>query len=253
LSLEYNIDATQVFATGMSNGGFMSYKLACELTGKIAKIASVTGTMNPNMLSSCSPSASIPVMQIHGTLDPTVPYDGIPSAMIPIEDVVDYWVGHNNCDATPITTALPNLNLNDNSTVERIEYLNGDNGAEVIFYKVTGGGHTWPGAIIDIPSGNTNKDFNASSTIWEFFKGTTLLSVKDRIDNSDLKLFVQNEMLIVSLGENEKIESIRIANALGQEILQSVEKEIPLDGISKGLYYVLIDTPKGFISKAFLK
>lgn len=253
LSVIYNIDPTQVFATGMSNGGFMSYKLACELTNKIAKIASVTGTMNPGLSNTCSPSSSIPVMEIHGTADQTVPYNGIPNAMEPIPDVIAYWVNHNNCDLTPTTTQIPDIDPNDGCTAERIVYSNGDNGAEVIHYKITGGGHTWPDAAIDIPGSNTNHDFNASLVIWEFFKGEPFVGIKDRLNQNELEILVQNDFLMVSLGNNQKIEKLRIVNALGQEILHTSSQEVSIAHLNSGLYYVVIATPQGFVSKAFLK
>ena len=67
LSLTYSINQDRVFSTGMSNGGFMSYTLACELSDRIAAIASVTGAMNLNQSSTCNASHQMPVMEIHGT------------------------------------------------------------------------------------------------------------------------------------------------------------------------------------------
>ena len=76
LSAEYNINQDRIYSTGMSNGGFMSYRLACELSNRIAAIASVTGAMTINTPSTCSPEHPMPVMEIHGTADSTVPYNG---------------------------------------------------------------------------------------------------------------------------------------------------------------------------------
>ena len=253
LSLIYNIDQSQVFSTGMSNGGFMSYKLACELTNKIAKIASVTGTMNPGLFNTCTPSTSIPVMEIHGTSDATVPYNGIANVMKPIPDVVAYWVGHNNCDLTPTITPVPDNDPNDNCTAERIEYANGDNNSKVVHYKITGGGHTWPDAVIDIPGSNTNHDFNASSAIWQFFKGEPFVGIKDRLDEHELSIYIQNETLTASIGNNTKIESMRVVNTLGQEVLNSKEVQLSISNLNRGLYYVIVETPQGFISKAFMR
>ncbi|HPI09028.1 MAG TPA: PHB depolymerase family esterase, partial [Saprospiraceae bacterium] len=73
LSAAYNIDPQRIYATGMSNGGFMSYSLACELNERIAAIASVTGSMAPIKLASCNPQRPVPVMEIHGTADGVVP------------------------------------------------------------------------------------------------------------------------------------------------------------------------------------
>ena len=166
LHARYNIDLESVFSTGMSNGGYMSYKLACELTDRIQAIASVTGSIVPGQLALCNPSDQIPVMQIHGTDDPTVPYDGGAFA-IPIEDVVAYWVGYDNCEPA-VVTDVPDINTTDGCTAERFDYLTCDGDNEVAFYKITGGAHTWAGSPIPI-GGNTCQDFDASDEIWKFF------------------------------------------------------------------------------------
>ena len=73
LTNNYLVDLTRVYSTGMSNGGYMSYRLACELNDRITAIASVTGSMNDSMRYHCYNPQSIPVLEIHGTDDPTVP------------------------------------------------------------------------------------------------------------------------------------------------------------------------------------
>lgn len=169
LASNYAIDTTRLYSTGMSNGGFMSYELACN-TDRLAAIASVTGSITHTHLANCSPTKPMPVLQIHGTNDPTVPYDG--SALFaPIETVVQYWVNYNQCNPIPEIIPIPNTNLNDGATAEHIRYTNGENNTAVEFFKVYGGEHTWPGAIIDI--GVTCKDFNASIEIWRFLSRYT--------------------------------------------------------------------------------
>ncbi len=91
LSVMYNIDLTRVFATGMSNGGFMSFLLASQLSEKIAAIASVTGSMTPETYNNSNPQHPTPIMQIHGTADNLVPYGGVFYSKS-IEDVLNYWV-----------------------------------------------------------------------------------------------------------------------------------------------------------------
>jgi len=171
LAFQYNINLEQVYSTGMSNGGFMSYRLACELSDKIAAIASVTGSMNESQYTSCAPEQSVPVMQIHGTSDLVVLYEGS-SAMeiLPIEEVVSYWVNWNQCDPDPTITSLPDVNMLDLCQAEHYLYENGINGSLVEFYKIINGGHTWPGAAIPLTGNNTNQDFSASEKIWTFFQ-----------------------------------------------------------------------------------
>ncbi|MFT4537399.1 MAG: polyhydroxybutyrate depolymerase, partial [Saprospiraceae bacterium] len=98
LAVDYNINYERLYSCGMSNGGFMSYKLACEKSDEFSAVASVTGSIVPSELAVCDPVRRIPVMQIHGTADPTVAYNGS-NIGAPIEDVVDFWVGNNACNS----------------------------------------------------------------------------------------------------------------------------------------------------------
>ncbi len=166
LLLDYNINEERVYSTGMSNGGFMSYYLACHLSERIAAIASVTGTMTTEMINGCMANHPMPVMEIHGTADYTVPYNGM-EWMESIPNVLDHWVNFNNCNLTPTVTDVPDINTTDGSTVEHYLYSNGDNGVVVEHYKVIGGGHTWPGTAFNM--GGTNYDIDASLKIWQFF------------------------------------------------------------------------------------
>ncbi len=171
ISSQYNINQDKIYSTGMSNGGFMSYKLACELSDKIAAVASVTGSMNESQINSCFPQQSMPVMQIHGTTDLVVLYEGNEFLeTLSIEDVVSYWVAFNQCDTDPVVTNMPDINILDLSQAEHYLYDNCINSTSVEFYKIINGGHTWPGALIPLTGNNTNQDINASEKIWEFFQ-----------------------------------------------------------------------------------
>ncbi len=162
----YSIDNNRIYSTGMSNGGFMSYHLACELSNRIAAIASVTGSMNTGRFSTCNPTHPTPVMEIHGTADSTVLYTAS-SFTESIPDVMNFWANYNNCSTTPLTTNVPNTNTADGCTAEHQIWENGDNGVTVEHYKIIGGEHSWPGAFFQ--NGVTNYDINASEKIWEFF------------------------------------------------------------------------------------
>jgi polyhydroxybutyrate depolymerase len=174
----YNIDPQRIYSTGMSNGGFMSYALACKLNNRIAAIASVTGSMIVPDLNACKPKRPVPVMEIHGTADPVVPYEGGTLLdFAPVPKVIEAWVGFNQCNPMPLITPVPNTNPLDGCTAERIVYAGGKNGAVVEHYKVIGGGHTWPGSIFI--TGVTNKDFDASFEIWRFFRRYRLDALSD--------------------------------------------------------------------------
>lgn len=250
LAAEYSINLDRVFSTGMSNGGFMSYTLACELSHRIAAIASVTGTMNVNQSNTCSPEHPTPIMEIHGTADFVVPYNGN-SFMESIENTLNYWVDFNNCDVNPIMTPIPDINQNDGCTAGHYRYPDGANGVEVEHFKIINGGHTWPGSPFPSGSGNTNQDINASVKIWEFF---TQYDINGRIGYTGLVGHPQNEVEIsiypnpasdevsLSCTEND-INKICLVNCLADEIVTlqvSGQKSctINLDGMVPGIYFL---------------
>ncbi len=242
LSDDFNIDQSKIYSCGMSNGGFFSYRLACELTDRIAAIASVTGAMLPASINSCEPSRKIPVMQIHGTDDATVFYNGTPFISAPIEDVVGFWVDENSCAAMGDTTFIDDINPNDGSTAIRIDYDDCEDDVAVAFYKIQDGAHTWPGASIDI--GVTNRDFNASQEIWNFFAQYQLPSSTSTFDTKkDLLTVTPNpaaEYIEVQSSPNtQTVQKFNIINIQGQVIrsFQSFAKH-DIQDLESGVYFI---------------
>lgn len=168
LHQQFNIDLNRVYATGFSNGGFMSYKLACEVPAVFAAIAPVSGTMTEASLASCLPTMAMPVLHIHGTSDFVVSYTGN-FGNVSAEAALAVWTGFNNCPAAPVVEDLPDL-VSEGSTVQRYTWAPCDGGSEVVLLKVLNGGHTWPGSIGVTGIGITNRDIVASSEIWNFVK-----------------------------------------------------------------------------------
>lgn len=168
IKTRYSVNDRRVYSCGMSNGGFQSYRMACELNNKIAAIASVTGTFTDSTKRYCNPGKTVPVMEVHGTADGVVPYAGSVN-MVPIEQTIAFWNANNGCSGASDTVLLPNTSTTDNSTVQYIRFTSCSSGSENWFYRVIGGGHTWPGSIFDIPADITNRDFSASQAIWTFF------------------------------------------------------------------------------------
>jgi polyhydroxybutyrate depolymerase len=254
LQATYNIDANRIYSTGMSNGGFMSYSLACELNNRIAAIASVTGSMIQSKLNACDPVRPVPVMEIHGTADDVVPYNGLPvSTFVPISTLVNSWVDFNNCNPTPIFTQVPNINTTDGCTAEHYLYTGGENGSTVEHYKIIGGGHTWPGAIF--PVGVTNQDFSASREIWRFFSQYRLDEltaagepIADAAQWSAFPNPVDDYLLLQTNTTGVKAERVRVYDAAGRlvEVMKPApgEQSIRLQtaGWEDGVYVVVIES-----------
>jgi polyhydroxybutyrate depolymerase len=169
-----NVDPKRVFATGMSNGAMMCYRLAAELSDRIAAIAAVSGTM---AIETCRPTRPVSVLHFHGTKDGLCLYGG-PDERIPknikflsVDDSVRAWARVNGCPETPAVAELPDADGDDGTTVKRTVYGPGKGGSEVILYAIEGGGHTWPGRKPHMPFlGNSTKDISANDLIWEFFR-----------------------------------------------------------------------------------
>ena len=167
IAANYMIDPDRVYSTGMSLGGFMSYRLACEVPERLAAIASVTGTMANGLFASCNPAEAVPVMQIHGTADSTVLYLGS-SFSTAIETVMDFWIANNECPGGPIIEDFPDITA-DNTTVQSRRWIACRDWSEVLLYVIEKGGHTWAGSFPIPGAGNTNQDIRAHAEIWKFF------------------------------------------------------------------------------------
>lgn len=170
------VDAKRVYATGMSNGAIMCYRLADEMAGRIAAIAPVAGPMGKE---TCSPSRPVAVCHFHGTEDEFAAYDGGPGKrslsrtnFYSVDHTIKQWIRANGCVEDPRSTELPNK-IDDGTKVIRYEYAptNDKRGAEVVHYKIEGGGHTWPGHPTRFRFlGKTTGNIDANEAMWEFFQ-----------------------------------------------------------------------------------
>jgi polyhydroxybutyrate depolymerase len=163
------IDAARVYSTGMSNGGAMTTVLACRMPDRFAAFAAVTVVF---YVEGCAGAQPVPMLAFAGTEDPIVPFDGGQvnccggATIAPASDSMAGWARHNNC-AAPDETRL-------SSEVRRRSWTGCEDGSEVAFYIVDGGGHTWPGAIAVPRLGHTTTQLDASDVIWEFFASKRL-------------------------------------------------------------------------------
>ena len=177
----YSVDGTKIYATGISNGGFMSSRLGCELSNRIAAIAVVAATMEATTIApSCNPGRPVPVIYIHGTTDPLVPFTGgqmtaggtAGGSILSHFQALDKWVTINSCNSIPTITDLPDV-ANDGTTIKKRVYSGGINGSEVVSYVISNGGHTWPQGyqyLNEAIIGKTSQDINACEVIWTFFQ-----------------------------------------------------------------------------------
>jgi polyhydroxybutyrate depolymerase len=244
ISAQYSIDQNRIYSTGMSNGGFMSYDLACFMSARFAAIASVTGGMMPSHKNACQASHPTPVMQIHGTADAVVTYNGNGIGNLHVDSLVKFWVKFNNCNPTPTYTAVPNSVTTDNCTAEHYVYSGGTKGSTVEFFKIIGGGHNWAGAPISV-NGNTNMDINASKEIWRFFSkyklNELLLKTENINDKTNFRVYPNpsKNQLTIEL-ENSINTTFNLYDASGRLIqendLVSGNNEISTSQLTQGVY-----------------
>ncbi len=152
------IDERRVYSTGMSNGGYMSHRLACDHAEVFAAVAPVAGTLS---VSTCSPSRPIPVMHFHGTADMNLPYGGRPGVPS-VRETLQAWADRDGCAREPTVTFS-----RDDATCETWTRCNG--GVEVRLCTFQGEGHCWPGQAV-CPFGAATTTLDASEEAASFFE-----------------------------------------------------------------------------------
>ncbi|HLI06479.1 MAG TPA: PHB depolymerase family esterase [Ktedonobacteraceae bacterium] len=160
------INPERIYATGFSNGGGMTYVLACKMADRFAAVASVSGSYPP-VPGGCNPARPVPIMELHGTADRTVPYNGSSAkGYPPITQWLQQWAERDGCDRRPVTF------FNEgNVTGER--WVGCRDNVTIIHYTIDGMGHMWPRHLI-IRTRNGAVPFDATNLIWSFFQSYRL-------------------------------------------------------------------------------
>ncbi|HEV7165401.1 MAG TPA: PHB depolymerase family esterase [Gammaproteobacteria bacterium] len=161
------VDPKRVYATGISNGGMLSYRIACEASDVFAAIAPVAGIIE---IPDCKPTHRVAIIDLQGTDDENVPLNGgIGKKEVgkkeyrkPVQDSIDFWVKEDGC-SVKVNADAPDLHMVDNGGCQ--------DGTDVNYYIVQGGGHAWPGgqqmaSFLDKP----DPKVPATDIIWDFFK-----------------------------------------------------------------------------------
>lgn len=233
LQTTYDLNPEHTFACGMSNGGFMSYTLACEKPDVFKAIASVTGTMSGYDWNNCNPSEVVPVFQIHGFDDNVVPYDGNWNppggwgGSDGVEAVRDFWIDKNETHDRSIIELHPNLMAE--------YYRGGINNHEVWFYPIENWAHEWP------TEGNIDRSgILASEEIWRFFE----LVINNQSTNTEnLETSISNiypNPFINFINVDAQLIEVYDLNGSLVHKNESLEKNrmIDLSHLTKGMYIV---------------
>ena len=180
LAAESLIDKKRIFIAGISNGGMMAQRLACEHADRIAGLVTVAGTLPEKLARVCKPSRPVPALIIHGTADPIVPWNGGPVAgfaefgvVLSGLDTAAVWTANNRCRGAAVTTTLADRDPQDGTRIRMERYADCAVGGSVSLIVVEGGGHTWPGGFQYLPErfiGRTTREIDANQVIWDFFR-----------------------------------------------------------------------------------
>jgi polyhydroxybutyrate depolymerase len=183
LSQEFNLNRKKAFATGMSNGGDMSYLLACTSSDLFKAVAPVAGVLMKGLKDSCELNSPVPVFEIHGTADKISLFEGDLNnqegwgAYYDLPSTIDFFAERyqlTNKSVKQITSKESGAEYD--IFFER--HWSNDLEEEVWMYSIEDGRHVWPGVkfnwwnnpLARYYFGSGNEDINASEEVWAFFK-----------------------------------------------------------------------------------
>lgn len=155
VSAETCVDPRRVYSTGMSNGGYLSHRLACEHPDRFAAIAPTVGSFSEEL--ACDDRRAVPVLQVSGSED----------SLASREASVERWIELDGCDPTPAVSEA-----RGDATCRT--WRGCDDGAEVEHCVVEGGGHCWFSDRSQISPGCGPVDFVTERAAWDFFQRWTL-------------------------------------------------------------------------------
>ncbi len=167
LESAYKIDSKQIYATGLSNGGIISFRLACDASDIFAAIGPVSGTLN---YPRCQPRELVSIIEFHGTADQHLPYNGgvgdkswADVSFVSVKETIDLWLKFDQCPTTPLTNTF--------ADIRHDTYSNCANGTAIELYNIVDGGHAWPGGNGPAWPGGDQPTHTISATdlMWNFF------------------------------------------------------------------------------------
>jgi polyhydroxybutyrate depolymerase len=237
LSADFNIDPARIYATGLSNGGMMAYRLACELPDRIAAIAPVAATMAADL---CEPSSSIPIIHFHSFLDENVPLHGgsgtgVSSFDHPsLDSVFAVWSRLNGCETEKDTVQ------NDDALV-LVKWQGCSENAELQLYITRDGGHSWPGGkrALNQTADPTSEVIIANDLMWEFFQ-VHPLPLPSRVQSDDVeglpRTFVLQQnypnpfnpstRIDFTISASERVR-LHVYDLLGNTVKRLVDRNLP--------------------------
>ena len=261
LLANYSIDANKIYICGFSNGGFMTQRFACQQNQRFAAMASLGSIMDTSLFANCNPQRAIPMMFVLGTDDPFVPFNGgtmqgsgLTTEIVSGDTLVNFWRINNNCIQSSPPLDLPDIVQSDSSTVTLFNYSICSCNSDVKFYRINGGGHTWPGVEIplyEVIAGQTNEDIQASVEMWNFFNAHSLcnsgvgVTENETINSTTFYPNPTSDILFINQVNNNFIQ-YQITNSTCKLLLQDsfIDNGINISNLTNGFYFIRFTNDK---------
>lgn len=168
----YRVDPARVYIAGMSNGGFMAARVACEAPDLVAGIAIVSATTGGAATLRCVSGRPVSVLLIHGSADPLVRAEGVTMGrrghVLGSAEAARFWAARQGCVQESVARPLPHAGAPDATQAWRTDFGPCRGGARVAFIDIRGGGHAWPGARRGL-SGSGSQAIDGGTEIERFF------------------------------------------------------------------------------------
>jgi len=223
IDAEYHIDRNRVYASGFSQGGFMSFLLGCKYSDVFAAIAPVSGMLN----STCTLKRPVPMFLKFGTKESVATVSQFMSS-------VNSWLKLDSCPSTPVVIS-PYPTSNPKSAVTRLYYGPCAQGSEVVVDTVSGGEHNW---VL-----NTDTNVNTSEEVWAFLKNFTL---KGNTGITKSSFFVDHEIIsvyyssgIVYLQGVKENSTVSIVDTKGRLVVSTTITQSRLTFAQKSGVYIV--------------
>ena len=238
------IDTNRVYATGMSNGGFMAYRLACELSDRFAAIAPVAASIS---VSSCTLIRQVPLISFHSYLDESIPHaggvgNGFSNHYNPPQDSVHQaWASANGCQ-------IVNDTIVSNGQYDEIHWSNCNCAATVQRIITEDGGHSWPGGNATLLGDPVSNFINANDRMWDFFQQHTLACVSTSTNELQQQARIQvypnptRDKVQISVGRPFQSIQLQVFDLQGKRWL-NVQQQTSLDlgSLPAGVYSLTIE------------
>ncbi len=256
IASNYSVDPTRVYATGISEGGSMTYYMGNH-SNRFAALGVVAGgmTKNDNLI----PDYPVPVINFRGKSDPISPWNSN-GVMKGMGMILKFWVDLNQCNPEPQATGMPDINKLDGARAIRYLYSGGIGGNTVEHYVIEGGGHTWPGSPYGWMAalaglGNTCLDIDATQLIWNFFKKYSRgvpTGIKETQQNVSFSFYPNPAKDFLTLSfDNDETRTVTVYGIDGKNLYELTsdysKAQIPVSTFSNGMYFIKVgNTVKSF-------